>query len=281
MLDLGILVEDYKYNRGNFMNIVIVGAGQGGYNIIRSFNNIKDIKINMVIDRDTDAPGIKLARQLGIQCGKSIDDISSSNTDIIIEVTGSKNVSNILIEKFNEKCTILDSKAALLIITLVKNDIESLEKLNNSMNVICDTSTVIQDQLKEITVSVENIHNVSDSLNLSTQNSADYIKKTDEIVKYVDKMTKHTKILGLNAAIQSARAGEYGKGFSVVSSEIQKLAESNRSFSMEISKMLNQLSEEIKNIKQQTSKLNNLSELQVKASEGVNKAVDKLVTETS
>lgn len=262
------------------MNIVIVGAGQGGYNIIRSFSNIKDIKVNMVIDRDIEAPGIKLARQLGIPCCKSIDDINCNNTDVIIEVTGSKNISKLLFDKFNEKCTILDSKAALLIISLVRNDIESLEKLNNSMDIICDTSSVIQSQLKEITVSVDNIHKVSDNLNISIENSVDYIKKTDEIVKYVDKMTKHTKILGLNAAIQAARAGEYGKGFSVVSSEIQKLAESNKSFSLEISKMLNQLSEEIKNIKEQTNKLNDLSELQVKASNGVNKAVDKLVIET-
>lgn len=262
------------------MNIVIVGAGQGGYNIICSFINIEDIKINMVIDRDMDAPGIRIAKEHGILCSKSIDDINPNNTELILEVTGNNNVSKILYDKFQDKCTILDSKAALLIISLVKKDIETLNKLNNSMEVITDTSSTIEKQLKEIATGVDSIHKVSENLIISTESSNEYITKTDEIIKYVDKMAKHTKILGLNAAIQAARAGEQGKGFSVVSTEIQKLAENNKSFSVEISKMLNQLSEEIRKIKEETSKLNYLSDLQVNASNAVNLAVDKLVNQT-
>ncbi|WML33048.1 methyl-accepting chemotaxis protein [Clostridium sp. OS1-26] len=263
------------------MNIVVVGAGHGGCSIIQSLSNISDIKIKTVVDRDMDASGIKLAKQLGITCLKSIDDISCDNIDIILEVTGSENVSRILFEKFSDKTTILNSKAALLITTLVKKDIETLEKLNKSMEVINDTSSVIQKELKDISTSVKDIHNVSDTLVISTKNSNEYITKTDEIIKYVEKMTKYTKILGLNAAIQAARAGEQGKGFSVVATEIQKLAESTRGFSEEISKILNQLSGEIKNIKEESNKLNSLSELQVTASNKVNNAVDKLVNETS
>jgi methyl-accepting chemotaxis protein len=262
------------------MNIVIVGAGQGVYNIIRSFTNIEDIKINMVIDRDMDAPGIKIAKEQGIPCNKSIDDINSNNTDLILEVTGNKDVSKILFDKYKDKCTILDSKSALLILSLVKKDIETLNKLNNSMEVIADTSSTIEQQLKEITTGVGSIQNVSENLIISTENSNEYITKTDEIIKYVDKMAKHTKILGLNAAIQAARAGEQGKGFAVVSTEIQKLADNNQSFSVEISKMLNQLSEEIKKIQEETSKLNYLSDLQVNASNTVNLAVSKLIKET-
>ncbi|MCH5138959.1 hypothetical protein JMF89_17475 [Clostridiaceae bacterium UIB06] len=263
------------------MNIVVVGAGQGGFNIIHSFANIEDIKINMVIDRDMDAVGIKLAKEQGIRCSKSIDDINPDNTDLILEVTGSQNVSRILVDKFKDKCTILDSNAALLIVSLVKKNIETLNKLNNSMEIITDTSYTVEQELQQITTSVDSIHKVSETLAICTENSNEYIIKTDEIVKYVDKMAKHTKILGLNAAIQAARAGEQGKGFSVVSTEIQKLAENNKSFSVEITKILNQLSEEIKKVKEETDKLNHLSELQVNASNKVNLAVDRLVKETS
>lgn len=263
------------------MNIVIVGAGQGGYNIIRSFANIEDVKINMVVDRDMDAVGIKLAKERGIPCSKSIDDIKVNTTDIILEVTGNQNVSKILSDKFKDKCTILDSKAALLIVSLVKKDNETLNKLNSSMEIITDTSYTIEQELEQITTSVGSIHKVSENLAICTENSNQYIIKTDEIVKYVDKMAKHTKMLGLNAAIQAARAGEQGKGFSVVSTEIQKLAESNKSFSVEIGKILNQLSEEIKKVKEETDKLNHLSKLQVNASDKVNLAVNKLVKETS
>lgn len=258
-----------------------MGAGQGGYNVIRSLINIEDIKINMVIDRDMDAVGIKLAKEQGIRCSKSIEDINSNDTDLILEVTGNKNVSKLLWDKFKGKCTILDSQAALLIISLVKKNNETLAKLNNSMETISVTSNEIEQQLKQITASVDSIHKIGESLGVCTNNSNEYIMKTDEIVKYVDKMSKHTKILGLNAAIQAARAGEQGKGFSVVATEIQKLAENNKSFSLEIVKILNQLSEEVKKIRKETDKLNQLSEAQVSASDIVNSAVDRLVKETS
>lgn len=52
----------------------------------------------------------------------------------------------------------------------------------------------------------------------------DDMKKTDEIIRFVQNVSKQTNLLGLNAAIESARAGEMGKGFSVVANEIRNLS---------------------------------------------------------
>ncbi len=256
------------------MNIAIVGAGTGGNNIIKCLNGTKNINISLIIDKNPKAPGILLGKQLGIKCSSSMEDIRVHNIDLIIEATGSEKVSNALYNDYCSTCKIIDSTGALLIITLV-------EKLNNQIHVINDTSSVVQDQLKEISSSIKNIDTVSDGLLDSTEKSNGYIAESDKIIQYVNKIANQTKILGINATIEASRAGEHGKGFSVVANEVQKLADNSESFAKEINDLLIKLSEEIKQINKEADKLKNLSKIQIDASNDAHLAVKKLMDETN
>jgi methyl-accepting chemotaxis protein len=253
-----------------------VGAGTGGTNLIKSLSQVEELHIKLVVDKNQDAPGVVLAKQLNIKCASSIDDISSIDVDLILEATGNEKVEELLREKFSNRCKIIDSEGSRLIMTLVKRDIKTLEKLNGQIAAIKSASSAISAQLEEISVTVEGTHKVSEKLIDFTQASTNYIKESDKIIQYVNSIAKQTKILGINATIEAARAGEHGRGFTVVAKEVQKLAESSEGFAKEINSILEKLSQEIQSIRVEVENLKSLSRLQVEASENVHSAVAEL-----
>lgn len=62
--------------------------------------------------------------------------------------------------------------------------------------------------------------NLIDHLSIIEQTT----KQIDETAKFVKKVAKRTNILGLNASIESAKAGRYGLGFGVVAEEVRNLS---------------------------------------------------------
>ena len=60
------------------------------------------------------------------------------------------------------------------------------------------------------------------------------------------KISESTRMLALNAEIESAHAGEYGKGFAIVAQEMGRLAQKNSSISREIARGIVEMQEQAK-----------------------------------
>lgn len=73
---------------------------------------------------------------------------------------------------------------------------------------------------------------------------SDKTKEIGLIIGLITNVTKQTNLLAINAAIESSRSNEQGKGFTVIADEIRKLAEKCASAAKNISVILNQIQED-------------------------------------
>ncbi|WP_404315607.1 methyl-accepting chemotaxis protein [Bacillus lumedeiriae] len=64
------------------------------------------------------------------------------------------------------------------------------------------------------------------------------MKNVERVIQQVKEIASRSNILGLNASIEAARSGEYGRGFSVVADEIRKMAANSNSAAEDIQKQL-------------------------------------------
>jgi methyl-accepting chemotaxis protein len=80
---------------------------------------------------------------------------------------------------------------------------------------------------------------------------ASYSKHIYDIANSISELSQQTNVLSINAAIEAARSGEAGKGFSVVSGEIRSLAAQSGDSAKKINEILSTMMDKINNIQNQ------------------------------
>ncbi|OWR29446.1 hypothetical protein CDO73_14730 [Saccharibacillus sp. O23] len=104
------------------------------------------------------------------------------------------------------------------------------------------------------------------------------LKKTDEILSFIREVSENSTLLGINASIEAAHAGDHGRGFGVVASEIRKMAESSASSAREIETILKTIRTRIGRLDDTLERCSSQSEQQAAATEEIAASMEQFTT---
>ncbi|WP_396136049.1 methyl-accepting chemotaxis protein [Bacillus sp. NEB1478] len=108
------------------------------------------------------------------------------------------------------------------------------------------------DIVQQLNMHSEQFLQLAQSLISEIQHASQQSKQINSIVETIQEIAGSTDLLALNAAIESARAGEAGRGFSVVASEVRKLAERSKNEALRIQKLVKAMTTQMENLSKET-----------------------------
>lgn len=145
---------------------------------------------------------------------------------------------------------------------LTENLSDSLEQITKSIN--------------EINKGVQDVALANGAIQKNVENTYGEAQDTDKVLKFIEDIASQTNLLGLNAAIEAARAGQAGKGFSVVANEIRKLSISSSESIKQINGVLKNIQNSVTKISDKINDSNIVFEEQVSSIQEITDVIEKL-----
>ncbi len=103
---------------------------------------------------------------------------------------------------------------------------------------------VTQGGIQAVTAAIDGMNRVQDQVASVAQSIVTLSEQSQaigEIIATVNDLAEQSNLLAVNAAIEAAKAGEQGKGFTVVAQEIRSLAEQSKQATVQVRQILNDI----------------------------------------
>ena len=129
----------------NSIDALLVGAGRGGVAMMELFQRYAWLHLKGIVDKDLDAPGIRIAQTLGIPVYSDVKKaIAEFHGDIIIDVTGDRELSSGLSAMCHNNVEIVSGRTAKLLFDMVKDLIRDQEIISSRTSQLQLLRTMLQ-----------------------------------------------------------------------------------------------------------------------------------------
>ncbi|NTW05301.1 MAG: chemotaxis protein [Peptococcaceae bacterium] len=141
--------------------------------------------------------------------------------------------------------------------------------LDDALEAISSTSDELATASEQLAITAANLSLQAEDINLN-------IKNTDSVLILIKEIASQTHLLGLNASIESARAGDNGRGFNVVAQEIRKLAARTNNSITEVNQTLEMIKATVSALTEQIYQIAAVSEQQTASIEEISSSIKQM-----
>lgn len=154
--------------------------------------------------------------------------------------------------------------------------IDKEQELEGYMDGISRIIHNLQDNIHTLASHSEELAATSEEINKQTQIALDDAEKSNDVTSLIKNISRQTNLLGLNASIEAARAGQHGAGFNIVAQEVRKLSFETSTATENIESSLQSINVNLKNLMQNMGQINMATNEQAQLIQGFSEIIDEL-----
>ncbi|HCT7896212.1 TPA: chemoreceptor protein [Enterobacter cloacae] len=152
-----------------------------------------------------------------------INSLSGNIATLVREIRASSQTAMTLSDQLSARSAQLSVKTEQQSASLVQTA-ASMEQMAASTKNNADNTRLASEQANQATLQARKGGELMGQVAHNMQSITECAQQMTEIISMIDGIAFQTNILALNAAVEAARAGDHGKGFSVVAEEVRNLA---------------------------------------------------------
>ncbi|HFT8654655.1 MAG: methyl-accepting chemotaxis protein [Enterobacter cloacae] len=209
-----------------------------------------------------------------------INSLSGNIATLVREIRASSQTAMTLSDQLSSRSAQLSVKTEQQSASLVQTA-ASMEQMAASTKNNADNTRLASEQANQATLQARKGGELMGQVAHNMQSITECAQQMTEIISMIDGIAFQTNILALNAAVEAARAGDHGKGFSVVAEEVRNLAHRSAEAAKNIKTLIEVTSNNVtQGVTVVSEAENNMREI-VAGSGNVSRLMDEISSSTS